>query len=1214
MHLRVRLLGIKKIVLIHPNYYYMSFFTKKFINQLFIAESTKGDQGFIAFVTPEGINPPNDIIDLKDALENTYYNGNFVFSAQPISIGNETEAETFVKKIDELIASSSANRAMIWLRQTNSAKIDSSNSSLMGLSDNGTAINTGLQTPLTSGLNLYIQSGINISLDASKNRITLNGNPSNLVIDFSGTSKPNTIPAKIGYIDFSGQYRGCIKFDCCIKRASLYEDLKWGFQYLFTESEGDHDSLSEWFPLAQSTPSSDYLGFNVSIDPSDIVNEVFNPTSKIEPSGCTINMSYNSRRTYFNFSGKNSDNRDTTLTSYFTSNYGNVIILTPKKESADILNARLVISKGARNEARNTEQFHFTPEGDFEIQFQKVTTTNEYNLMCGLQGTEFFTLSQKGDTIRFVSKNPALAPKFPFTAASSVKAPESPTATLLKNTKETAWATILNTSGNNITYVSQPKGSELYGDGNESFRYSDLFTHNKLGFKYIADQTTLFPIAPYLGLTVGNGITSFSDSDTEIYESQVISQIRRENIGKASTKTTLLSANLMADREEATISSYTTPSGIIAKTTLSGEFIHWNEIVLGQNTDHSENYKFEFLNPENELIEAFQTSDLFLVAANSEYLGALNKIHPLDASFRNIMSIDNWELQANIGQGSEYNNYKNIMIIKGRKGKLYDPDSKSGTKNSLVANPNKWTQRHRFGSPSIINSEGKKQAPDSDQLVIVSQWLQSYFREAYEQTDQEYFSKFNEIATDENWTGILMLRVDIKNIPTNLQGIMAGITNPEAFNAHHFAIEISPVKKGKTGATVDQSSSMFGLIHYTDPDFNAKVNPPKTISPTTAETYDYRLLSLKVLFENTSVKNFESYSQLTINKLLDSKVLSMGDSDNVFNNILLKGSFQINNGNAVYSMSSAEDNVFLFSNNIYNKIEITNVLLTTRDSKKEGFKESWFSMQGFIDYKIISDNKDKGNFDIFSFGSVDKDNLTPRCGLNFNNLGITMDYEKENPQQNKTLAFSADEITFDIINSTARSGSLFVNFALDLKGLMVGASDKNPQSKGYLTVIPDARLSGVDNSIWYGLDFKLNMGTPGELAGKVSLDSSLLLSWTPNSEGTNYNASIGISLPGTGGGAKLISLQSVLKLSIGQLRLTYDETENSFLLMFTEIALKFLGLLKIPPNGSSLFYLFGNPNTEGKSAGLGWYAMYKKDVPDTAKSILNNKLLTALTK
>jgi hypothetical protein len=121
------------------------------------------------------------------------------------------------------------------------------------------------------------------------------------------------------------------------------------------------------------------------------------------------------------------------------------------------------------------------------------------------------------------------------------------------------------------------------------------------------------------------------------------------------------------------------------------------------------------------------------------------------------------------------------------------------------------------------------------------------------------------------------------------------------------------------------------------------------------------------------------------------------------------------------------------------------------------------------------------------------------------------------------------------------------------------------------------------------------MGTPGNLAGTVGLTSGLLTAWSPDSpDAGRYRAKLGIQLPGTGGGAKIISLQNVLRLSIGQIWLTYDREKNSFLLMLTEIALKFMGLLKIPPNGSTIFYLFGNPKSEGKASGLGWYALYRQ--------------------
>ncbi|MEG4595009.1 hypothetical protein QUB00_24850 [Microcoleus sp. F8_C2] len=184
---------------------------------------------------------------------------------------------------------------------------------------------------------------------------------------------------------------------------------------------------------------------------------------------------------------------------------------------------------------------------------------------------------------------------------------------------------------------------------------------------------------------------------------------------------------------------------------------------------------------------------------------------------------------------------------------------------------------------------------------------------------------------------------------------------------------------------------------------------------------------------------------------------------------------------------------------------------------------------------------------------------------------------------------------FDLAASTPRPNSLFTNFALQLEGLATGSNELTPNSAGYITVITDFPLSGVGSNLWYGLRFRLDMGTPGDLAGKVNLTSHLLTAWSPSSSGENsYQAMVGIALPGTSGGANLISLQKVLQLSIGQIRLVYAEDKKSFLLMLTDIALKFLGLLKIPPSGSTLFYLFGNPQNQGQPSGLGWYAMYKK--------------------
>jgi hypothetical protein len=654
----------------------------------------------------------------------------------------------------------------------------------------------------------------------------------------------------------------------------------------------------------------------------------------------------------------------------------------------------------------------------------------------------------------------------------------------------------------------------------------------------------------------------------------------------------------------------TTPSGLLVTLTPSGGQTQWNEVLLGQNTDNGTPYFLKFMNPEAELIEALQTGDLMLVTANADYLGQLNGTAPGAPAFLNKVGIGSWEMTANVGQQNKYNDYRNVMIVKAKKGKLYDP---ADVANCLVANPSKWTQKENFAAPTILSENGSLLPPDSDQLVILSQWLQTYFRQAADKSGNKYFDKFNTIAADENWTGILFLRMDISKLPDNLVGIMAGVTDPGAFNAHHFAVEISPVKKEGLNAALNQPSSMFGLIYYEDPLFDDELQ--ESVMPASSSVYDFRLLTLKVLFENTSVNSFESLAQLTMTEMFKMPVSIMSDPANVYYNVMLKGSLQITDDQTLYNLTSQGDNTFYFDNNIIHKIQISNVLLSTRNADKAGDISSWFGMSGFIDYYIVSDPKTCPVFDIFSFGN-DADEDLPNKGLRFNNLGISMIFPAAAPSQ-KQLVMDATQINFDTAHSTPRTDSLFLNFALDMQELVLADAGTQLADKGYIPVIPDVALSDMSTDDWYGLKLKLNMGTPGELAGKISLNSYLLLAWSPQSTGKNtYRGGIGISLPGTGGGAKLISIQNIMKLAIGQIRLTYDASQSSFLLMLTEIALQFLGLLKIPPNGSTLFYLFGNPDAGGKSSGLGWYAMYRKKAASApqAKQRLKTRSTSRLKK
>ncbi|MGS2763400.1 hypothetical protein [Sinomicrobium sp. M5D2P9] len=1187
----------------------------------YLPDNKDSNTGFLALILPESVKDPEPTISLEEALSQQKYAGSFVFSARTPDISDEKEAGNFIKDIYNNIIKN--DRGIVWL--TNPVKISPDTASLLGLSANGSVVNSGLQAPLVDPeLTFIIGNGMPVSLPPGSTTLKFGTTTSSPVFSFGGPAAPAITQSTQGTLDFAGAKTGCVTFQTYITRQSLYDDLKWGFQFLFPHPAEDHTKLSEWLPIASGgLPSgSDRIKFTICIDSSDPFNKVF--------TGSTVAEKYASRRTYFDFEGKNFDRSGTELVSYYKTIYGNTLNLIPLVSSKNgILPARMVLSPGEET-STSLQNFHLAPEGDYLLQNGSIPDGSQVNLICGLQGTEFFTIttadpSGVGDKIRFLSNSPAFSDKFPFEPVSPVAAPPVLDASIMNDMYTTSWATILRGGDQQVMYVAQPKGSALFGTDSIQGKDAPVYGHTTPGFEFDTGKDIFFPMAPYSGISPGDGSNGFSAGQTEQYESQILSGIRRNLVAKASGKTVKNAMFTNKDREaEASQITTSTPSGLIAKLSGTENDYTWDEVLLGQNKIDGEEFSmyFPLQNDQNEtneaLLQALQTSDLFLVVANDANLqGFGSGTTSLNPPPPNYMQIEDWGIQVNAGSKKSitYNDYSNVMIIKGRKGPLYTPgNDKKGSEHKdpdgLVMNSDKWTNANTFACP---------QGPDknTDELIILSQWIQNYFEKAARQSDNPYFKKFNSIATDPDWTGILFLRADLRKLPANLTGIMAGVRYPQNFNAHHFAIDISPVKPGDNGPVIEESSSIFGLIYYEDPYFkgvgeNNKVEP---VTPSNNNNYDFCLLTLKVRFENTSVKSFESYAQLTLNQLYGSRITGMGTLGNSLNTIVLKGSLQITNGRAVYAMGTDSNSSFYPDNNILRKVEINNVLLSTQDDGTVSGKiDTSFDLSGYLDYAVVSD-PDQGTFDIFSFGNEDGQDKSLQ-GLRYSNLAIPMSFTKEaqeqaemaNRQVQAGYTFDSTEITFDIARSTARKESLFLSLALDVQSFIIGKAEIDPKKMGYLQVLSNIRMAGVAGETWYGLRFRVNMGTPGELAGKVNLTSYLVTAWSPASTGDAYKAQLGMMLPGTGGGARLISLQSVMSLSIGQIKLVYNKDQKAFLLMMTEIALKFLGLLKIPPSGSTLFYLFGNPQGTGKPSGLGWYAQYT-NVPEKGRS---GKALTRL--
>src|SRR5258708_317980 len=327
----------------------------------------------------------------------------------------------------------------------------------------------------------------------------------------------------------------------------------------------------------------------------------------------------------------------------------------------------------------------------------------------------------------------------------------------------------------------------------------------------------------------------------------------------------------------------------------------------------------------------------------------------------------------------------------------------------------------------------------------------------------------------------------------------------------------------------------------------------------------------------------------------------MQSGGSIYNTILLQGSYQRRGNLATFRLDSVIDNLFYLDSNVINKVEITKAQFNTVNAHTLRF-DLW----GFIDFQALvatAPDQTQFTFDAFSFGSEGTGDQF-RTGLSFAGLNIGEDTSNPTP----VFTFNPARMTFNPAPpaSTPRPGSIYQGFALQLVGLLHGDKDNDPSTQNYMTLPTNAPLSGVTGLEWYALQFALQMGSAGALASSVGLTSGLIVAWAPGTPAaqTSYNVAIGIQLPGVTAKTNVLSLEGVLSLSIGNMRLTYDiptgGSSRFWVLWLSNIALKFLGLLKIPPNGAIDFACFGNPNAAAQPTALGWYAVYNQDVAKKA--------------
>ncbi len=1124
--------------------------------RLYILPPKNGEQGHIAYILP--YRSRDSELTLHDALSK--HSGSFLFSYEPFPEHENTAR--FVQQVNDFIKTL-YSRTMLWL--TDVKKIQENTISVLFINSKGTETTENFNALLGSKA-CRLCFGVGLSIRLSGDLLLLESQYDEQ-IDFEGRMAPTIKPVRTASIPFTGAQRGCIQFtELFISRHSLSTRMRTGFQFAFLSAswkdrfnKGNSTNMKAdnikygFYPLLDSVKfQRDYIGFQVSLDFCNVTN-------------VSIDTENGEKfRTYLAFTGhnysKSTTNQESTLlyTTYIT-RFGYAVELRPVvADTKDEQQAMLLFTATAK------KGVILSPAGDFSLSVMEGTGGDEFDLLCGLSATEIIRF-QPGHRVRY-SYGPAYAKGYPFPKSSTVGQPLVNPANLLQNRLSTAWmqAVPVRTYWKKhslppLQYMAQPVGATLYGKGYLAEKTGNMFFDFKDTSTSLDETSHPFPLLPYFAIeaTDTDEVYMFTKADYQSFEKDIIAPIRHSNIRvKHAAAPRFLENGCSNDTYQAT-----TPSGQLVA--LSGS--RYVKVLLGRSESSNESEAdISFVNPSDTLIKALQSNQLFLVITNAKWIGKAGGGNGSEPGFCNTTEMDGWGFSADVGEENRYMDYNNVVIIKGRAGS-------GNSLKKLVSKPEVWTQAIDFASPTYSGTD----SPESVDITALSDWLQNYINKSDPSEDPTYKS-FDQLVKDEQWTGFLILNANLTKYPKEVQNFLKDVTKQE-LRAHHLGATTRPASKELKPT---DSSAMFGLVYYVHPAYNP--NPPAELTPIKPMPgdYDFQPLLMRASFVNGKLADFHARAQLTVSRFFHHKVARMGKEHHEHNTMMIEGSKQRDNEQIKYMFKPSEEYVFLFDDNVMERVEITGIDLHA----------GRYGLSGFLTYHLLCNKK----FDIFSFGleSVALQEKAQNKGLAFSNLYIE-------PSKDDLLQFEPRNIIFDLNRSWVRTNSLYRAFPLELKGILVNDEGEDLESQGYLPVGAGGQFVGIKGKPWHGLRFNLKFGSLGNLSGNTAIQAELLIAWSPKDDADmgSYNVAIGLKLPDM---LNKFKIQGVTELSFNNvlLRKIKIEEHDTFVLHLNPVLLKFLGLEQIPPNGAATLHLFGD-DTKGDSSDslslseLKWYGIYK---------------------
>lgn len=1006
------------------------------------------------------------------------------------------------------------------------------------------------------------------------------------------------------YIPFAGEKRGAI-----ISDAAILGDLNGQsgvpayLTYSFPDQNNPGQDQSQQFPVGNIGAEAGSAVFHFSWDPLYPLDRA---------------------RTFLAFTGQKAKLRSNQITietaenatdSFFRTIYGEPIGLIPIINSTNT--AKFVLQK-VTSANENETDYQLAPAGSFEMVVQPgisgiTGATGHLDpswpqfMVCGLAGTEYIRFQSRselfrGNALNFIPDQPAYAQNFPSLGETEQDGP------LLTNKQTTSWVEVSSPVYNIIgpegptyspplpQYYAQPEENALFSvnnfrKGTTGANILDFYAAPTSFLQQSAQEIFNFPMVPYAGLS-DDEINAYLKEDNHNltdFEHQVLGPSR---IG-----------SIQITRPETSIHygiTATSPKGLFVE--VNDKSGHWKKMVLAKNYEPSgpTGYSLEFDNLTSPLQSAFQSNQQFLVVSKNTDLGKLVEgpkggiNYPY---FSNQIGFEGWlfdiQVPTALAPGDVIDN---VMIFKYAKGTLID-----WVKNALL-----WSNAASFtqDGPALAQA--------------LTEFVQAGIDAA--KTDPNY-QHFAQIAQDPNWMGILGLNVNVvtDTFPSQLQGLIAGI-DLSKFKAHHLGININQpelLNKMEIGFPKKYTSSMFALIDYTDTRYQTP-DQPVDLEVSASKPFAYAVLQMKVLFENSKIKDFQSKIQLSMDQLFYSEVTkttvnNANPAGGDYKAILFDGYFTDYGGQPTYTFTQQtvegiggdqefQRTKFFLNNNILNYAEISNGNFATLQGvtgpASAQMVESQFSLYANLTFNPLLE--DDPAWDLFSFGgptaTIDTDYGQ---GLSISHLNIGMKFPMSNASPTgTTFSFNTETVVAEQSTSVARTESFFNNFPLSISSFISGKPGQKPVDLGYPSLLlQDTGINflSVGAHYWYGLVFDLNLGTQGALSNGALFNSQMMIAWGADSaDPDTYVAEVGFSLPGANEGS--FRLENVLEFFTMSQALALAKTEESnkvaYQLTLQHSLFKLFGF-SFPNYGvesadiNFALSLFTNP--DGNSNSLAWY-------------------------